>query len=221
MKVFRCVALASVVLLASSKLLLAASLSLGGNSIVWNPIVDSTPSAKISVAIFNSTVGPDPDLMGGWILTLAIQPVAATGTLQFNSETLPAGANYVFNGAATQGLMGTFTNSSVFAFDGVTAAPFGVNVPAAGKFLLDVNFKTPDNALGTFNLVAIPGAAVTQWSDADGNDREFTNLLWDAQSPLILGTITIVPEPSSMMMVGIALCALGSYSWRRRKKLAA
>jgi hypothetical protein len=207
-------AIAAVVLFGAGQTF-AASLSIGASNIVWNPSVDGTPSGTMSVEIFNSTVGPDPDLLGGWLLDLVIQPVTATGTLQFNSATLPAGASYVMNGNSTS-LNGSVTNTSVIAFAAAPNSPFGVSVPASGTYLLDLNFKTPDNASGLFALVAQPGIANTTWSDAEGNDREFTNIPWDS-SPLVLGYINVVPEPASVLSLAAGLLAVVGIGIRRNR----
>jgi hypothetical protein len=218
MNFLRYTAIATAVVLFGAGQALAASLSIGANNIVWNPAIDGTPSGTMSIEIFNSTVGPDPDLLGGWLLDLVIQPVAATGTLHFNSAALPPGASYVMNGNSTS-LNGSVSNTSVVAFAAAPNSPFGVSVPASGKYLLDLNFKTPDDASGLFALVALPGIANTTWSDAEGNDREFTNIPWDSNS-LILGYINVVPEPASVVTLAVGLVAVVSVGIRRRARRA-
>jgi len=191
----------------------AAELSISAADITWDPSVDGPASGPISVEIFNSQI--DSELLGGWMLTLAIQPVSATGTLQFDSRSLPT-TDYVMEGNST-GLMGTITDSSIFAFAGVPNSPFGVAVPASGKYLLDITFKSPDNASGTFALVAVPGLFVTQWSNDVGDDVDFTNIPFGATDPVVLGLVNVVPEPGSIVMALVGLSALGGYGWRQRR----
>ncbi len=167
----------------------------------------------MSIEVFNSQL--DSELLGGWMVTLELQPVAATGTLQFNSATLPAGAAYTMNGNSS-GLFGSVTDSSVQASAYAPSSPFGVSVPASGTYLLDLNFKTPDNATGTFALVAMPGLFVTEWSNAAADELAFTNVPFGNASPVTLGYITIVPEPGTAMMLTVGICVLGGYALRQR-----
>jgi hypothetical protein len=215
MNFLRYAAIATAVVLLGASPLVAANVSIGAADIVWNPTLDGTPSGTMSIEIFNSTVGPDPDLLSGFLLDLAIQPVSGTGTLQFNSASLPAGALYLMNGNSS-GLGGSVSDSSVIAFAGVPNAPFGVVVPASGKFLLDLNFKTPDNAAGVFALVAQSGLGVTGWSDTEGQDREFTNIPFDGSGPVVLGYINVVPEPSSILILAGGLAVVVGVGARRR-----
>lgn len=215
MNFLRYAAIATAVVLLGASPLMAANLSIGADDITWNPAIDGTPSGTMSIEIFNSTVGPDPELLSGFMLNLAIQPVSGTGTLQFNSRSLPSPSLYLMNGNSSA-LGGTITASSVIAFAAAPNSPFGMPVPASGKFLLDLNFNTPDNANGVFALVANSGLGVTGWSDTEGEDRQFSNVPFDGNGAVVLGFINVVPEPSSVLILAGGLAAVVGIGMRRR-----
>ena len=183
----------------------AASLSLTSSNLSWDPAV-SALSPSVLIGVLNSQTVNDPDLLAGWQLNLMLQPQAgATGTLRFNSATLPV-SGYLLEGnsaglIANVGAGGT----ALTAFDDDDTLPLGVSVPASGNSLLALDFRTLDNARGTFGLVALaPPGGFTQWGDASPADRFFTNVPSGATSPIVLATITLVPEPSTIVLSGLA-----------------
>jgi hypothetical protein len=176
----------------------AAGLSIGAADITWNPAVDGTPSGWMTVELFNDG---ETNLLGGWLLDLGLQNVSGTGTLQFNARSIEElGTSYILDDDSS-GLFGTITNTNITAFDADPGPTIGVTVPASGKYLLAINFKTPDNAQGDWNLVANPG--FTGWSDQDQNELAFENVPFDAAEPVVLGTIHVIPEPTSLLLAAI------------------
>jgi hypothetical protein len=195
----------------------AASLSLTADNITWAPAVSGSVRPSMLIGLLKTQTHKHPDLLAGWQLNLKLQPLgAATGTLQFNSATLPA-ANYLLEGNSA-GLLTTIdaAGTTLIAIDDDDTLPLGVPVPASGKGLLSLNFTTPNSALGTFQLIALPPpGGFTQWSDATPTDRFFTNVPSGSTSPIVLATITLVPEPSTIVMAGLAALLLASKLGRR------
>lgn len=190
----------------------AGNLTLLADDIVWNPQTDGSISPPLLIRVENDT-SPDSDLLQGWLLRLQIVASGtATGTLEFNSRAL-ATSDYLLEGRSG-GLGGSISASEVFGFDDDLLFT-GVEVPLSGKALFQVDFSTPDNAIGTFNIVALPGLANTQWSDGNFEDRDFANVPFGAGEPVVLATVTVVPEPS---MIGLATLALGLFLVYARRR---
>jgi hypothetical protein len=203
---------------AGTSSLSAASLSLATNSLVWNPAV-SNISPSILIGLLNSQAVNDPDLLAGWQLNLKLQPQAsATGTVLFNSAELPT-SGYLLEGNSA-GLISDIdmAGTTLTAFDDDDTLPPGVAVPASGKSLLSLNFSTPNNAQGTFQLIALaPPGGFTQWGDTTLADRFFANVPSGSTAPIVLATVTIVPEPSAFAIGGCGALLLASRMWRNRK----
>lgn len=216
MRAFRIVIAA--LLLAIASVNSAFALSINAPNIIWNPAVQGTPSGNITVQVANPTA--DPTLLAGWQLDLALQQVSGSGTLEFANDSIASlGASYVMFGNSS-GLFSTLTPTSIFAFDfDPPGPPLGVTVPVSGKAFLNVNFSTPNNAQGVWNLIAVAGPGLTQWSDSNGNDVDFTNVPSSGQS-VVIGTITVVPEPSTIVLVGLGGLAMGIAAWSRRRNAA-
>lgn len=198
----------------------AGALTLVADDIVWNPPIDGAVSPALSFGVNNDT-SPDLDRLQGWQLRLQIMPdTGAEGTLEFNARSLPT-SDYLLEGASG-GLGGSLSVSDVFAFDDDPGF-LGVEVPLSGKQLLTVDFSTPDDARGNFKILAIPGLANTQWSDANFVDREFENVPLSASNPIVLATVTVVPEPSTALLACVGLASLlivvtRSYSLKSRAR---
>jgi hypothetical protein len=202
----------------STAALPAASLSLTSNNISWNP-ASSSVSPKILVGLLNSQTVNDADLLTGWQLNLKLQPQgSATGTVRFNSATIPGGGYVLESNSAGLGANVDAAGTTLTAFDDDDSLPLGVAVPATGKSLLSLDFSTLNNASGTFQLLALaPPGGFTQWGDAIPADRYFTNVPLAAPAPIVLATITVVPEPSTLALCGIGGVFLAGQLWQRRK----
>ena len=100
------------------------------------------------------------------------------------------------------GLGGSLSGTDLFVFDDDTTFA-GVVVSAVGENLLDLDFSTPDGALGLFRIFATPGLGDTQWSDASFNDQEFANLPFSGGA-VEIGSVTVIPEPGGLILCGLA-----------------
>lgn len=195
----------------TSKAIAQTDLEVVQDDIVWN--IDALPlnSQTLTLGIVR-TSALEPDLLAGWSLRLSIVSGGGTGTLEFNSRALPS-SNYVLDGVSG-GLGGSFSGTSLFAFDDDITFN-GVTVSMSGQNLLDMDFSTPDNAFDLFRIMATPGLGNTQWSDDGFNDQEFANLPFSGGA-VEVGTVTVVPEPASLLLCSLFALGLVGYGLRKR-----
>jgi hypothetical protein len=197
----------------------------GSNEVVLvPPAALDTNVATMQIGVTNSQVGITP-FLAGWLFRIDVSgvPFGATGDLLFQSATNP-GSSYLLDGNSddyTTSLQLSFTR--VTAFDTIIFPdidpPVPVDVPATGKYLVDLVFKagaTPPS--GTFGIYAVRGFANTTWSDIDFNDYEFTNVPDAAGPGVLIGTVTIVPEPGSISLAVMASVPFMFYVARRRRR---
>lgn len=217
MRIFRTCSIA-ITLFAAAHTASAAGLSVTAADIVWNEAVDGPPSGYMKIEILNDGV---TDLLKTWTLELSLQQVSGTGTLEFATRSIAVlGSDYLM-ASNSSGLFGTITPTNVYAFDyDISGPPPGVPVPASGKYLLAVNFSTPDDARGVWNLIATGGPLGSLWSDEHDNELEFANVPFDG-TPVVLGSITVVPEPASVAMLATGGAGLLVGAVLRRRRLVA
>jgi hypothetical protein len=84
---------------------------------------------------------------------------------------------------------------------------------------LEVSFSTPDNAVGTFQIVALPGLGMTGWSDSNFNDRQFANVPFAAGESVPIAEVVVVPEPAGTVLALQMLVAAGILGWVRRRRM--
>jgi hypothetical protein len=168
------------------------------------------------------------DVMSGWNITLTIVPDAGThGTLQFQDPltgTASNPPNYIF-GADGIGISATNGGSTLSANDFFVGAGPGVAVPGTPEaILLQMDLLATSNASGLFGVYAMEGAALTEWTDGSGNPQLFTNVP-DGSGVVRIGDIFVipqsVPEPSTLVLLGLASAAVAGWHWRRMPKQSA
>lgn len=209
---------AACLLLLSPAIASAASISIGGQNLVYDAIFDGPVSDFMQIELFNATP-LDPTLLASWNLSLVVAPIGgATGTLEFASPGLPS-SDYILAGNSGGLILNLWTPTSLAAGDDDPSAPFGVSVPSSGKYLFQTAFSTPDNARGTFGVYALPigGGGFTSWGDSVGTLLEFTNLPLASVNPVLMGTVTVIPEPASVVLLGLG-SVLGVIAVRRLRR---
>lgn len=183
-------------------------------------MLPNSSSSTIVIPIFNDQVdGATP--LWAWQLELRIIPQAgSTGTVTFGSFAYPADNILTFPFPVAGPQTTTFSStivrvgsSDVFFDDGA------VVVPASGKNLVALTVNSSPDASGDFWLVAtndVTGGGSNWASSTVSGDQAFTNIPFSNDTQLVLGTITVVPEPGSLAFVGLAGGMFASaLSWRR------
>ena len=190
----------------------AWQLRVTGENLVWSR---NTPSPAHFVGIENPTASADP--LFAWSLGLTITPdPAATGLLEFAGATFPD--DYLLDGRSG-GLVPAFSgpSTSISPIGDSDSLFTGIIVPATGKNLLATTFTASLDAAGTFYISAIPDEFTgSNWFSSDfQNVREFQNVSFGG-GPVVIGSVTIVPEPSTMLLVSELIAAVALLVYRRR-----
>lgn len=188
----------------------ADTLTLGtGISQIWDRSSLPSASPAMTLTMFNDTDNPN-GIMLAFTLGMRLEPTAgATGSLAVGSVTNPA-TNPIFpvisqptvNPQPAQG----FTSILVENSDVFTPVP----VPQAGGNAIEFRVTSSD-AVGTFNIVLDGTQSRTGWND-DSDEFPFGNA---DNTLLTVGQITVVPEPATLGLAGIA-SALGGFAVARR-----
>jgi hypothetical protein len=187
-------------------------LTITGQNHVWN-LADPSPTHVVGIE--NPTNSTDP--LFAWSLGLTITPdISATGTLEFATATPPS--DYLLDGRSG-GLAPTFSGPAAsIAPIGDTDSLFtGIIVPETGKNLLATTFTTSPDALGVFYISAVPDEFTgSNWFSSDfENVRYFENVPLTG-GPVVIGSITVVPEPGTLTMVLSASGLICLWTLRRR-----
>jgi PEP-CTERM motif len=203
-----------------------AGVILGTSNPAGTPLI--TDAGATSGPMFVNVVSDNPsnDIMSAWNIKLEIVPAGgASGTLTFQDPatgTPPNPPNYVF-GANGLGIAAINVGSTLSANDFVNpSVGLGVAVPGTpGANLLQMDFLASSNASGLFGVYAVEGAALTQWTDSSSTTEFFTNVP-DGTGMVLVGEVlipgSVVPEPSSFVLLAIGCTALAAWRWPRRGK---
>ncbi|MBX7165736.1 MAG: PEP-CTERM sorting domain-containing protein [Pirellulales bacterium] len=195
----------------------ADQLALSGVDLVWDTLAPS-PTFKVSVKN-NTDSDPVADYLSGFQLFLKIQPTpTAVGTLEFDNPSAPS--DYLLDGNSL-GLSNTIgPPDEMFSFDVTLPPSLGgsgpIPVPTTLAGLVQFEFIKSANALGTFQIVAANGQQGSLWTGNESLDpasRHFANLPFSSE--LVLGTVTIVPEPATIVLALTGFAAIGLMARRR------
>jgi hypothetical protein len=218
--------LTSLVLLAVLAGGAQAGIVLGTSNPAGTPLDMSAGSTSGLMFVNIVSDNPPNDVMSGWNITLTIVPDASTrGTLAFQDPATGTASNpqnYIF-GADGFGLSATNGGSTLSANDFFSVgAGLGVAVPGGpGANLLQIDFLASSNASGLFGVYAMEGAALNEWTDGSGNPQLFTNVP-DGSNAVRIGDVFVntqsVPEPSTLVLLGLASAAVAGWHWRRMPK---
>jgi hypothetical protein len=187
-----------------------------GQQLVWNRSLQPAISPVWDQAVANDTDQNNLQLTA-YTFRVLVRPLAATGTLVIDQPSI----GYPTTGSvitANQNPILPVDNLPAFlAFSGFDFTGAGYDV-GDGQNLFRMQFTTPDNALGLFELVAVNDDTTdgTGWLESAGNaPQAFSNFPF-LDGELQLGTILIVPEPGGLVLAGIAVAGLLIYRRRRR-----
>lgn len=203
----------------------AANLTLATTSPIGSPteFFSGGVSPPIGIAIVNDAI-PDAteDYLTGWQLALRIVPQpGATGSVEFASPVGPTAAeppNYVLDGI-NFGISATNSGDELLAFDFNFPASGGVEVSTTPEDgLVTVELASSIDAVGTFDIVAVAGPGLTEWTDAATpiqQVRRFLNVPVGIGTAVIGRVIVEVPEPHTITATACLLVA--ALSWRLRR----
>jgi hypothetical protein len=174
----------------------------------------------------------------GWTLGIQVLPAGTTsGSISIGSLLVPS-ANPILSGtlggnidftAPTVGTLansGTINGSTQFTFFGMSANDEFRTVNASTTYnLAALSFLASPTASGTWNVYAVqqqgPTAWKSYWTDENLTDTPFGN--WPSSpvgnTAVLVGTITAVPEPSTIALLGMSVASAGWYAWRSRRKV--
>jgi hypothetical protein len=157
-----------------------------------------------------------PDAISGIQLSLSVAPdVGAVGTLDFNSVAFAA-SDFLF-ASGNLGLNSTLGAGALFA--ATTSTVVGGAVPGPGQDqFVDFDFSASVDALGTFLVMAIPGSTDTVWFDSSFQEQSFNFSGGALNTPTVIGRVTVVPEPGSLLFCSLATLVGLAFYVRRRSR---
>ena len=177
-------------------------------------LLSMSPGANSSLVLSatNANAGSSVTTFNGWTLGLQLLPQGgATGTL-----TMTGISNPTTNSALTVPDTPTFINSTLnTATNGTTAYKYvGIsNVDATTTTfalgqslnLMSLAMSSSAGAAGTWNLYAVnQSPSQSAWLDVTGLGTDYGNVPATNGTSLLVGTVTVVPEPGSMVLAGLA-----------------
>ena len=192
----------------------AAKIVLGTNAPPGEPLMidPGQTSEPLLVTVAGLGESRDPaDFIAGWQTRLVITGTAdSSGEVRISSVAKPE--NYVFGSVSQFGFNDTVSTSNsqddtLLAFDLNFPFSGGVDVPMSpGLDLLELTLQASDDALGTFDVLALGGAGMSEWTDSGLPQllrRTFANLPDDLESTVV-GQIEIGEQVSIALQAGDA-----------------
>lgn len=169
------------------------------------------------------------DTFTGWNLGLQFIPRAGTtGTLTVGSlsagsvNPVPVGTTELTQPvSASLGVVTINGLSTYFNTGSIATAEYSVLAAGSTYDMGTVGLTASVNALGVWDVYTVqqntPLFRTYFWND--GLEQMFANVPTGAgpgNYSVQLGTVAVVPEPSTLAMLGLAGLGAGGYAWRRR-----
>jgi hypothetical protein len=191
-------------------------------------------SGSFTFTLSNDGTTADLDNFIGWVLGIQLVPQpGTTGTLTVGNLSSPA-TNPMPVGAVefTQPVLSTLGSGAVingstqYYFMGVSATEqFGTVAVGQTYEMGSLALTASPDAQGAWDVYTVQQNSPllkTYWFDGSALETEFANLPFgQGNTSLQLGTISAVPEPSSVALLGLAGLGAGGYALRRRSRKAA
>lgn len=161
--------------------------------------VASSSSGTFEIDIDDPTAAVSPDTIAGYTLYLVASPIGlATGSVTLTDASLPndailppAGSNLFYAGPMGDELKVT---------DGDLATT--AEIPTTPTPLFDVDYTVAAGTTGSFSIDVVSGSELYDPNENNLADVTFVN-----------GTLTPVPEPASLSLIGLA----GLLALRRKR----
>ncbi len=182
-------------------------------------------SSVLQLSATNANAGTSVTNFNGWTLGLQLLPqVGATGTLTMTGIT-----NAATNGALTNPDVPTFINATLnTATNGTTAYKYvGIsNVDnttttftlGQSLNLANLAISSSAGASGNWNLYAVnQSPSQSAWLDVTGQGIDYGNLPATNGTSVLVGSVSVVPEPQGIVMAGSVIAA-GCCAWRARRR---
>ncbi len=189
----------------------AAALTLDAGAPSASPptILPGRVSDPLTFSVVNDAATPDKEF-GGFTVRFRVLPLTgATGQVAIGAVTAPA--NPVFGSTNSFIANRPQPGNDV----GVTDFTFGTpaTIPTApGSPLFNYTLEPSADALGDFGIYAVTDFGVTQWVGPSFTAQYFDNV-GSGNDPVLLGVVTVVPEPISLALLG-----LGGLAFIRRNR---
>ena len=103
---------------------------------------------------------------------------------------------------------------------------YGVLLPGETADLAMLNFTADASAFGTWNIFVVneeaeSGETVSNITDGNFNPVQFSNLTAPAFPAsgvsVQVGSVIVVPEPSTLTLAGLGCAVVGYAAWKRRR----
>jgi hypothetical protein len=215
-----------------------------GLSTTYNQVTQSGNQLTLYV---NNPTPSGTATINNWSLELQIVPLTgATGTLAISNADFPTTGTDLLsgdapgtllsdlslnnllqdsNGVTQPAIINGVSSANVYSITNGNAASVNTIAPSGNSSLTTITLNST-NASGQFGIYAVNdnnlGSGDTSWANKSFVASSFTNLPDPGDTPanasfVQLGTITVVPEPGSMILAGMAGLGMCGYGWRRKK----
>jgi len=198
----------------SSRSAQAALVLTGFGDQSWDRIASPGETPRFTISI-DTDGGPNLNGLFGMQVGIRIEAApSSTGTLSFGSATIPT-TNRLFDSYT-----GPIVSEPAVGTTGVTIENFPASdlLVIGPKNAFDFTLQSID-ALGVFEIYAMP-EFTNYFTDDELEGVDFANLpTFESGGRFLLGTVTVtaVPEPSSVALLGVVAAVCGGVRYRRRR----